>query len=263
MKPRVVPEKKRRIVAATAVSFRAGHRETMHVHADQGQLKWPSTGCASVRTPAGILVAAPSHAVWIPAGQEHGGLYAGDVFEQNLFVLAEWCTTLPKRCCLVRVGPQLAQTITYTVDSESGYARRSRASDLAILGVLEHTVIDTGRRALDLRIPEGSRLQAIIEMLLARPGDARSIAAWAAELQMGERSLLRAFRQATGTSFREWRKRARLHRALQMLCAGSDVARVAEELGYESTSAFVYRFRATLGITPARYYAPPSSARTA
>jgi AraC-like DNA-binding protein len=34
---------------------------------------------------------------------------------------------------------------------------------------------------------------------------------------------------------------------------------IAEELGYDSTSAFVYMFRTTLGITPGRYYQSLSS----
>jgi AraC-like DNA-binding protein len=54
-------------------------------------------------------------------------------------------------------------------------------------------------------------------------------------------------------SFSEWRKRARVLSALRRLCVGHEVSEVAAMLGYESTSAFVYMFRATLGISPGRH----------
>jgi AraC-like DNA-binding protein len=242
------------VILSGGIAFRKGHRESLHVHADQGQLKWPSDGVASVRTEQGIFVAGPSHAVWIPAGHEHGGVYADDVFEQNVFVLAEVCQALPKRCCLVRVGSTLAQVIATTVAEDSAYGRRSRASDRALLRLLERSIVDARRRPLDLRLPERSRLHAIVDTLWAHPEDRRTAAAWANELGTAERTLLRLFRKETGSSFRQWRKRARMHRALQMLLAGSEVGQTASQLGYESTSAFVFAFRETLGITPARYF---------
>jgi len=245
---------KKRFVSTGALAFRKGHRESLHVHETQGQLKWPSDGIASVRTPEGIFVAGRSHAVWIPAGHEHGGVYASDLYEQNVFVQAEASDRLPKRSCLVSVGPRLAQAVAAAVAEGNEYGRRSRAQDLATLRLLEASVVDTGRRPVALGLPDSWRLQPVVDALWVQPGDPRTVKEWASALGIAERTLLRAFHRETGVSFREWRKRARIHRSLQMLLAGNEVARTASQLGYEGTSAFVFAFRATLGTTPARYF---------
>jgi AraC-like DNA-binding protein len=242
------------IIGSSSIDFADGHREPLHIHADYAQLKWPSSGVASVRTPEGIFVARLAHAVWIPAGERHGGVYSGPVLEQNLFVHQSCCENLPRRSCLIEVSPRLAETIARTVALHSGYAPRSRAEDEVILRTVEQEVADTGRRPLGLQLPESSPIQIVLEGLLRAPSDARQLAEWAEQLGMAERSLRRAFTKETGISFAEWRKRARVWLALRRLSTGCDVATLAAELGYESTSAFVYMFRTTLGTTPARYY---------
>lgn len=246
--------KEKMIIGTGSVTFADGHREPLHVHADHAQLKWPSTGIASVRTPEGIFVAAPAHAVWIPAGQLHGGSYTGEVLEQNLYVREPYCSRLPRRCCLIEVSPRLADTVTRTVARRSGYGNQSRAEDEAVLSVLEQEVADTHRSPLLLRLPERSSIAPVLEDLLRAPSDRRPLAAWSLRLGMAERSLRRAFLKETGLSFGEWRKRARVLSALQHLSMGCEVTTIAAALGYDSKSAFVYMFRTTLGITPARYY---------
>jgi AraC-like DNA-binding protein len=56
-------------------------------------------------------------------------------------------------------------------------------------------------------------------------------------------------------SFGAWRTQLRLLRALELLSIGQSVTDVGLTLGYDSTSAFISRFRAHLGVTPAKYYA--------
>jgi AraC-like DNA-binding protein len=246
--------KEKRIVGTGSVAFADGFREPLHIHADYAQLKWPSTGVASVRTPAGIFVAGPAHAVWIPAGDRHAGIYTGEVLEQNLYIHKGHCAALPQRCCLVAVPPRLSRTIARALAEASEYVGRSRADDREILSVVEQEVSALERPPLDLPIPEASRIQLVVERLLQAPNDPRTLAAWARQVGMAERSLGRSFHDETGMSFGEWRKRARVLCALRRLATGADVATTAAELGYESTSAFVYMFRTTLGLTPARYY---------
>jgi AraC-like DNA-binding protein len=247
-------QKKSRVVGSGTVAFADGQRETPHIHGEHGQLKWPSTGLASVHTPPGIFVAPPTHAVWIPAGDHHAGHYTGSVLEQNLYVHASYCTALPARACLVAVSPRLASTIAQTVADDSGYTRPTLARDRAVLKLLEREIIDSGRQPLPLPFAQGSDIERVLDTLLGTPSDRRTIADWARELHVAERSFVRAFTRDTGISFGEWRKRARVLRALQRLAVGADIATIAQELGYESKSAFVYMFRTTLATTPARYF---------
>ena len=70
---------------------------------------------------------------------------------------------------------------------------------------------------------------------------------------MSERTLARRFEAEVGMSFRHWRRRLRLFKAIELLGGGLDVTRTAMELGYGSTSAFVYAFRTQMGRSPQAY----------
>jgi methylphosphotriester-DNA--protein-cysteine methyltransferase len=68
-----------------------------------------------------------------------------------------------------------------------------------------------------------------------------------------KRTLNRRFQDETNMSFQDWRQQCRLLRGLEMLVAGDSVTRVALELGYEHSSAFIVMFKRCLGSTPRRY----------
>ena len=78
---------------------------------------------------------------------------------------------------------------------------------------------------------------------------------------MSERTLARLVRQEVGMSFGRWRQRLHIILALQWLSEGLSVQRSADQLGYESVSAFITMFRKALGTTPARYFAPATMNR--
>lgn len=56
-----------------------------------------------------------------------------------------------------------------------------------------------------------------------------------------------------GVSFGELRSLVRMRAALQRLAQGAGVSAVANEVGYDSTSMFVARFRRIFGLTPGKY----------
>jgi AraC-like DNA-binding protein len=70
---------------------------------------------------------------------------------------------------------------------------------------------------------------------------------------MSERTLARRFEAELGMSLRSWRRRLRLFKAIELLGGGFGVTRTALELGYSSTSAFVYAFRTEMGRSPQAY----------
>jgi AraC-like DNA-binding protein len=69
------------------------------------------------------------------------------------------------------------------------------------------------------------------------------------------KTLARAFVHGTGSTFREWRIRARLHVAARHLAEGEPVQAAAIRVGYTSVSSFIAAFRRRFGVTPARYAA--------
>ena len=105
-----------------------------------------------------------------------------------------------------------------------------------------------------LPMPKAAPLAAICRRLLDAPDDVATLQEIARSDGLSARTLARHFRRHTGMSFAEWRRRARLLRALGWIAEGRPIVEVALELGYESPSAFSAMFRRELG-------APPSSFR--
>jgi len=54
-------------------------------------------------------------------------------------------------------------------------------------------------------------------------------------------------------SLRSWRRRLRLFKSIELMGGGLSVTQAAMELGYGSTSAFVYAFRSDMGCSPQAY----------
>ncbi|MBW8899241.1 MAG: helix-turn-helix transcriptional regulator, partial [Massilia sp.] len=78
---------------------------------------------------------------------------------------------------------------------------------------------------------------------------------WARQAGASERTLARLFERELGMSFGQWRQQVRLAHAAPLIARGMPLARVAEELGYASQSAFSQMFRKTFGCSPSAFFA--------
>ena len=101
----------------------------------------------------------------------------------------------------------------------------------------------------------------LCEALYADPADARGPEEWGRELGLSARTLARRFETDIGISLRSWRRRLRLFRAVELLGGGLSVTEAAMQLGYGSTSAFVYAFRNEVGRSPQAYMREQVSGR--
>jgi len=71
---------------------------------------------------------------------------------------------------------------------------------------------------------------------------------------LSERTLRRRFQSVTGTSWEDYRRRARLLAAVEQLTnTNQSIGRIAMALGYESQSAFAKAFRSLLGVNPSEF----------
>ena len=107
---------------------------------------------------------------------------------------------------------------------------------------------------LHLPWPQDRRARSVADTLREDPGDTRSLASLCHGVGASKRTIERLFHDETGMTFGQWRKQARLLRALPLLASGESVTRVALDVGYDSTSAFISMFKSALGTTPGRYY---------
>lgn len=99
-------------------------------------------------------------------------------------------------------------------------------------------------------MPSEKRLRALCEAVLAHPAQAESLDHWAASVGASTRTIARLFRQELGVSFTQWQQQALLARAIPLLNQGRPMSHAAQELGYQSQSAFSAMFRRAFGKSP-------------
>jgi len=102
--------------------------------------------------------------------------------------------------------------------------------------------------------PSGGRLSAVLDWVTRHLAQEHTIDDLARRAAMSRRNFTRHFRQATGTSFKQWLLAQRLAHARWMLETGdAAVEVVAQEAGFGSALSLRQHFRAALQTSPAAY----------
>jgi AraC family transcriptional activator FtrA len=103
---------------------------------------------------------------------------------------------------------------------------------------------------------ESSALSKVIDHMQRRLASHQPIAELAAMAAMSERSFMRHFKQATGTSPADWLIAARVDRARELLEGSSlSIDAIAGECGFGSAITLRHHFRRKLGVSPGAYKA--------
>ena len=228
----------------------ARHHFPEHSHS-WNQMVYAISGVLTVGVEGRSFAISPEQAVWLPTGARHRvGSLAGAEF-RSLWIADEAGRSLPRSPTLFAVSSLLRALIVETTtiegqDDPDGYSGR-------ITGL----ILDQLRRARPLGgalpWPRGGALSVLCEALYADPADPRRPSDWGRQLGMSERTLARRFEAEVGMSLRSWRRRLRLFKAIELLGGGMGVTRTAMDLGYGSTSAFIYAFRVDMGCSPHAY----------
>ena len=218
----------------------------------EGQLFGATRGVLTVGTDAGLWVLPASHAIWVPPHQRHSLRSHGPFDGSSVYVAESACVDLPPDACAIRCDGLLREAIARaaTWDGRALDAPRQRVADL-ILDELRSAPPE----ALGLPLPADARLMRIARALLDDLADPRGLDEWAAFGALSARTLSRRFLDETGFTFADWRQRARLMRAIELLATGTPVTTIALSLGYDNVSAFIAMFRRVHGVTPARFMA--------
>ena len=234
-------------VLVRAQSMPARHHFPEHEHG-WNQLVYATSGVLTVAVEGRCLIVPPEQAVWLPTGTRHRVASLQGAEFRSLYVADAQRPAIAEGCTVFEVSPLLraliieAAALDNTKDGD-GYARR-------VVGL----ILDQLRRlqpvSLSLPWPRGGALLTLCEALYAAPADPRDMEAWGATLGMSARTLARRFERELGLNLREWRRRLRLFRAVELLGGGASVTEVALDLGYSSASAFTYMFRTETGHSP-------------
>lgn len=237
-------------VTVRAQSIPARHYFPEHSHAWH-QLVYAISGGLTVYAEAESFVITPDQAVWLPTGVAHRvGSLLGAVF-RSLWIADEAGANLPKVPTIFMMSPLLQALIveaTELVGQEDRDGYSGRVTTLVLDQLMRVQPLPSA-----LPWPRGAPLTALCEALYLDPTDDRSPEEWGKSLNISPRTLARRFNTELGMSLRSWRRRLRLFRSIELLGGGLGVTQVAMDLGYGSTSAFVYAFRTEMGSSPQAY----------
>jgi AraC-like DNA-binding protein len=226
------------------------HRAAAHHH-PRGHIIHPTAGSFWVETSEGRWLVPTGQAIWVPPHVHHEVVSPGPVSARMIFVDPSATGSLPPRACTVRVSPLLAALLARTVQYGNDYPSDGPAANLA--RVMLDELAAMAPAPLLLPMARDPRLARAVSHLLDDPASAAGLDALARHAGASPRTLARLFRQETGMSFGDWRTRQRLIASVERLAAGARVTEVALDLGYRSTSSFVYMFRRHMGEPPGRF----------
>ncbi|MFJ8919921.1 GlxA family transcriptional regulator [Streptomyces sp. NPDC102415] len=102
--------------------------------------------------------------------------------------------------------------------------------------------------------PQGSTLEPLLGWLQDNLADDLTLADIAAQAGISTRTLIRRFREQTGTTPLQWLHRARIRQAQHLLeSTRHTVERIGAQVGFGSPTAFRDRFKKTTGVSPHSY----------
>ncbi|MFD0021306.1 GlxA family transcriptional regulator [Streptomyces sp. NPDC058382] len=102
--------------------------------------------------------------------------------------------------------------------------------------------------------PQGSALEPLLVWMQDNLGSGLTLADMAARAGTSTRTLIRRFREQTGTTPLQWLQRARIRQAQHLLeTTQHSVERIGAQVGFGSPTAFRDRFKRTVGVSPHNY----------
>jgi AraC-like DNA-binding protein len=249
-KKSTIPTTLIRPIEVRAIDMADGEIFQPHAH-HWGQFTYSAAGVLTVLTDDGHFTAPPDMAVWLPPGIVHDIKPVGPAKFRSLYIAQNQIEGMPAICTVLAVDALLRNLILEATRLPREW--NETGSDKRLMMVILDRIRCAAPAPLNLPLPRSPRLKAVTKSLLSEPADRRTIDQHGSDVGASGRTLARLFKQETGMTFGEWRRRRILLSALERLSAGMAVTTVALEMGYESPSAFIAMFRQNLGMSPARY----------
>lgn len=225
-------------------------RETEpHRHAF-GQLIGSLEGLLSIQTESAWWIVPATHAVWVPSNTLHGVKSYGPFKGWSVYLDPAKSQLLANSVKSLQTTRLLKELVHRAASwkGDTPQTVKSRLSD-----VLFDEIASLEEVSLGLLQPRLPSLKQMTDGLLANLADNRGLEEWAKVIGLSSRTLARRFNEQTGLGFSEWRQRARVLKAIEMLADNVPVTNIAFALGYENVSAFIVMFRRVMGVTPGQY----------
>ena len=230
--------------------FAAGSFAAPHCHR-LGHLNFTVHGTMSIDTDGQHMVAPPQYGVWIPPQVQHHCYVQHAAVYRSFYMQPALCADLPQRACILRISPIVRSILADF--AQRGLRVPQTPEDLRLAEVMADQLRQAKSEGSYLPQAQEPALVAVLDGLRTDPGNRQSMAEWAAQVHMTERTLARHCQRELGMSLGEWRQRLRFLRAIDALEAGDTVQQIGFDLGYGTASAFIAMFQREAGVTPEQY----------
>lgn len=234
-------------VIAIGNEYPAGHLHPAHKHG-RDQLLFAEYGTMLVVTAEGAWVVPPNAAVWIPAGIVHSIRMQSPVGTRSAYFTTNAAQRFAVRCQVIGVSSLLRALLIAAAELPTDYEIDSRSG--RIMALIVDEMLNSTDLPLCVPFPNDHALAEICRKFLDAPTVNATVDEWACQLAMSRRTFTRYFRDKTGLSFAEWKRRACLQAALPRLINGATVTTTAMDLGYSSVAAFSTMFTRHFGRSP-------------
>lgn len=221
-----------------------------HRHA-WSQLAYSCAGVMHIETDEGMFVLPPEQALWIPPNVRHQHFCKNKVSYRSLHIDAKLSETLGDKVRPLSIDPLLKSLILEISSWPKEYKETEQTVRLAVVLIDRLAIAQNSQ--LFMPIPQDRRLYSIIETLNQEPSNKLTIEEWAKKVGASSRTLNRLFNQNYGMGFSRWKQKLRILKSLELLTSNTPLIKIAHELGYESTSAFITGFKKQLGCSPKKY----------
>ena len=230
----------------------SGSYVPMHSHA-WGQLLFLTEGLVEARAEnASSWIVPPQRAVWLPSFIEHEIKVIHSVKMRNVYIAPEAAQNLPTTCQVMNVSSLLRELIIALAGLAPLYDENG--PDGRLVKVFLDQLHLSEAAPLHLPMPSSKALRIIAATIVDKPEFHYSMHYWQHKLGLSSRTLARRFIEETAMTYGQWRQQAKLLNALQRIAQGDAVANIAQDLGYQSQSAFISMFKKALGKTPGKYF---------
>lgn len=220
-----------------------------HTHA-WGEFIYAFDGVLEVNIDQVHYLTPPPYGIWLPPHTQHSGVNRNDVTHCTLYVHESLCEKMPQRAGILLTAPLVPALLEHI----QKYAFKDHDPEyLRILHVLLDTLSHAEIIGSYLPSTEHPALAQILNHLHLHPADNSTLAELAAMINMTERTLARHCQKELGMSLHEWRQRLKVMKAMSLLNQGYTIESIALDLGYASSSAFIYMFKRWMNYTPDQF----------
>ncbi|MEW6991910.1 helix-turn-helix domain-containing protein [Colwelliaceae bacterium 6441] len=217
----------------------------------QAQCIFVHSGVLAIITDDGRYFVPPQQAIMIPSEHCHEILAKTAVTLSIFYFCAEEATDFPSIPTVINTNAFLKALINECKNIPEDYEWQNVAG--RTLRLLRDKIMSCDKLDTFLPYPKDKRLTNITERLLKHPSLKSDLTFWGKFVSASPRTLSRVFKKETNITYSEWRQRLNIQIAIKHLSLGDNISSIAQLLGYESSSAFIYMFRKQMGVSPNQF----------